>query len=74
MCKWHRRSVLGRHADGCCRYVIANNTIESPPNTPDIHANILNGILPKLPVDIITVEQAIAALNQSGPAAYGMGM
>ncbi|PSK35894.1 hypothetical protein B9Z65_5709 [Elsinoe australis] len=51
-------------------YVIANNTIESPPDTPDINNNILSGILPKLPVDVITIEQALAALNQSGPATY----
>ncbi|KAK3707497.1 hypothetical protein LTR37_012139 [Vermiconidia calcicola] len=52
-------------------YVIANNTIESPPNDPDINANILEGILPKLPVDVITIEQALAALDRSGPAIYG---
>ncbi|KAK3051888.1 hypothetical protein LTR09_006842 [Extremus antarcticus] len=51
-------------------YVIANNTIESPPNTPDINTNILEGILPKLPVDVITIEQAMAALERSGPAIY----
>lgn len=50
--------------------MIANNTIESPPDTPDINNNILSGILPKLPVDVITIEQALAALNQSGPATY----
>ncbi|KAF4554983.1 Hypothetical protein D9617_3g020520 [Elsinoe fawcettii] len=49
-------------------YVIANNTIESPPDTPDINNNILSGILPKLPVDVITIEQALGALNRSGPA------
>lgn len=54
--------------------MIANNTIESPPNAPDINGNILNGIFPKIPVDVITIEQAIAALNQSGPAVYGMQM
>jgi hypothetical protein len=52
------------------RYVIANNTIEAPPNTPDINTNILEGIIPKLPVDIITIEQALAALKRSGPAVY----
>ncbi|KAK3117010.1 hypothetical protein LTR53_002031 [Teratosphaeriaceae sp. CCFEE 6253] len=51
-------------------YVIANNTIESPPNTPDINTNILEGILPKLPVNVITLEQALVALNNSGPAIY----
>ncbi|KAK5121764.1 hypothetical protein LTR85_004639 [Meristemomyces frigidus] len=51
-------------------YVIANNTIETPPNNPDINTNILAGILPKIPVDVITIEQAMAALNRSGPAIY----
>ncbi|KAK3638662.1 hypothetical protein LTR56_012968 [Elasticomyces elasticus] len=51
-------------------YVIANNTIETPPNTPDINTNILEGILPKLPIDVITIEQALAGLNNSGPAVY----
>lgn len=54
--------------------MIANNTIEPSPNKPDINGNILNGIFPKVPIDVITVEQAIAALNQSGPAVYGMEM
>ncbi|KAK4574790.1 hypothetical protein LTR86_001632 [Recurvomyces mirabilis] len=51
-------------------YVIANNTIETPPNTPDINTNILEGILPKVPLDVITIEQAVAALKVSGPAIY----
>ncbi|KAK0858836.1 hypothetical protein LTS02_009642 [Friedmanniomyces endolithicus] len=51
-------------------YVIANNTIETPSNSPDINTNILEGILPKLPVAVITLEQALAALNVSGPAIY----
>jgi len=50
--------------------VIANNTIETPPNTPDINTNILEGILPKVPVNVITLEQALVALNNSGPAVY----
>lgn len=53
-----------------CSYVIANNTIESAPNDPDINTNILEGILPKLPVNVITIEQALAALDRSGPAIY----
>lgn len=52
--------------------MIANNTIESPPNTPDIYGNILGGIFPKVPINVISIEQAIAALNQSGPAVYGL--
>ncbi|KAK4543558.1 hypothetical protein LTR36_005453 [Oleoguttula mirabilis] len=51
-------------------YVIANNTIETAPNDPDINTNILAGILPKIPVAVITIEQAVAALNRSGPAIY----
>jgi hypothetical protein len=52
------------------RYVIANNTIEIPPNAPDLNTNILEGILPKIPVNVITIEQAVAALGRSGPAVY----
>jgi len=28
-----------------CSYIIANNTIETPPNTPDINTNLLEGAL-----------------------------
>lgn len=51
-------------------YVISNNTIETPPNVPGIDEAILEGIIPKLPANVITVEQAIAALGRSGPAVY----
>ncbi|KAL5342046.1 cysteine hydrolase family protein [Aspergillus crustosus] len=51
-------------------YVITNNTIEMPPDAPCINDAILQGILPKLPVNVITVEQAIQALEKSGPTAY----
>ncbi|KAF2766300.1 Isochorismatase hydrolase [Teratosphaeria nubilosa] len=51
-------------------YVIANNTIESPSNVPGINDAILEGIIPKLPANVITIEQAIAALQRSGPAIY----
>ena len=57
-------------ADVRRRYVIANNTIESAPNDPDIYYNLLQGALPKLPVDVITIEQALDALSRSGPAIY----
>ena len=50
--------------------MIANNTIETPPNAQDINLAILEGILPKLPIGVITIEQAISALNRSGPAIY----
>jgi hypothetical protein len=52
------------------RYVIANNTIESPPDGPNINYSILQGILPKLPVNVISIEQALDALSRSGPAIY----
>ncbi|KAK5117249.1 hypothetical protein LTR62_005866 [Meristemomyces frigidus] len=51
-------------------YVIANNTIETPSDKPAINTNILEGILPKVPINVITIEQAMAALNASGPAIY----
>lgn len=51
-------------------YVIANNTIETPSNVPGINAAILEGIIPKLPANVITIEQAEAALKRSGPAVY----
>jgi hypothetical protein len=54
----------------CDRYVIANNTIESPPDDLNINYNILQGILPKLPVNVITIEQAVDALSRSGSAIY----
>ena len=65
-----RFAVEGPYADCCFRYVIANNTIESAPDTPAINYNILAGILPKVPINVITIEQALAALNHSGPAIY----
>lgn len=49
-------------------YVIANNTIETASDSPGINDAILQGILPKLPVTVITLEQAIEALDRSGPA------
>lgn len=51
-------------------YVISNNTIETPSNVPGIDAAIKEGVIPKLPADVITLEQAIAALGRSGPAIY----
>lgn len=50
-------------------YVIADNVIETPPDD-GIAAAILTGIIPKLPADVITLDQAIAALGRSGPAIY----
>lgn len=57
-------------ANKWCRYVISNNTIETPPDTPGINAAILEGVIPKLPAKVISVEQAIGALGRSGPAVY----
>lgn len=48
------------------RYVIANNTIETSSHAQEVNDAILRGILPKMPVDVITIEQAIKALNRSG--------
>jgi hypothetical protein len=71
MCKLSSvEATKSRTDDDLIRYVIANNTIESPPNDPDINYNILQGVLPKLPVDVITIEQALDALGRSGPAVY----
>lgn len=50
-------------------YVIANNTIE-PSDPLAVNQNILQGILPGLPANVISIEQAIAALCRSGPAFY----
>lgn len=60
-----RADIFGRS------YVIANNTIEPSPDEPGINAAILEGIIPKLPADVITIEQAMAALQNSGPAMNG---
>ncbi|EME44811.1 hypothetical protein DOTSEDRAFT_173187 [Dothistroma septosporum NZE10] len=50
-------------------YVIANNTIESPPDANSaINTAILEGIIPKLPASVITIEQAVAALKRCAPA------
>lgn len=46
-------------------YVIMNNTIETAPDM-GIDAAILGGVLPKLPVNVITIDQALAALALSG--------
>merc|ERR1712014_178250 len=51
-------------------YIIANNTIETPPDDPAINYNLLAGALPKVPVNVITLDQALAALERSGPAVY----
>lgn len=49
-----------------CRYVIANNTIETPPDADSaINTAILEGVIPKLPANVITIEQAMAAVRKS---------
>lgn len=52
------------------RFVIANNTIEYGNDSNMIHNAILRGILPKMPLHVITIEQAIDALSRSGAAYY----
>lgn len=37
---------------------------------PEINQAILEGIIPKMPSNVITIEQALAALERSGPAVY----
>ncbi|PWY74357.1 hypothetical protein BO70DRAFT_364334 [Aspergillus heteromorphus CBS 117.55] len=52
-------------------YVISNNTFETASTYSTQNQKIiLEGILPLLPVNIITIEQAIDALSRSGPAVY----
>jgi len=51
-------------------YVIEDNCIETAPDTVGIDRAIKQGILPKLPASVITLEQALGALNRSGPAVY----
>lgn len=46
-------------------YVISNNSIETAPDE-GIDVAIKAGILPKLPVNIINIDQAKAALALSG--------
>ena len=51
-------------------YVISNNSIETPPNGQLADQAIKQAIIPKLPANVITLEQAVAALKRSGPAVY----
>ncbi|KAJ5226126.1 cysteine hydrolase family protein [Penicillium chermesinum] len=51
-------------------YVIANNTIETGDDATAINNVILRGILPKMPLDVITIEQAIDALSRSEATYY----
>ncbi|KXS98778.1 hypothetical protein AC578_9061 [Pseudocercospora eumusae] len=52
-------------------YIIANNTIETPLDVGgNINMAILEGVIPVLPADVITLEQALGALKRSGPAVY----
>ncbi|OJJ79790.1 uncharacterized protein ASPGLDRAFT_180330 [Aspergillus glaucus CBS 516.65] len=46
-------------------YVISNNTLETSSNAQIINDNILTAILPKMPVGVISVEQAIAGIKRS---------
>lgn len=63
-------SVMNVDANKNFSYVIANNTIETPPDVPGVNAAILEGVIPKLPAQVITLEQAMAALANSGPTSY----
>ncbi|KAJ5716233.1 cysteine hydrolase family protein [Penicillium malachiteum] len=51
-------------------YVIANNTIETGTDATSINNVILQSILPKMPLNVITVEQAIDALSRSNATYY----
>ena len=50
------------------RYVISNNTLETSSNAQTINDNILAGILPNMPVQVISLEQAIAGIKRSASA------
>ncbi|KAH8432898.1 uncharacterized protein LDX57_010529 [Aspergillus melleus] len=47
-------------------YVISNNTIEPGPTGEKIQHSILYDIFPKVPVKVITIEEALAGLKTSG--------
>ena len=52
--------------------MITNTTIEYGSKGDASVANevMLGSLLPALPIQVITLEQAMAALNRSGPALY----
>ncbi|KAI7679708.1 hypothetical protein KC353_g22207, partial [Hortaea werneckii] len=68
--KMLRPAVVANKGGKPSGYIIANNTIETPPDDPAINYNLLAGALPKVPVNVITLDQALAALERSGPAVY----
>ncbi|KAL2855371.1 Isochorismatase-like protein [Aspergillus pseudoustus] len=49
-------------------YVIGDNTIQ--PDAPKVKETILEDILPGLPVTVITLQEALEALGNSGPARW----
>jgi hypothetical protein len=49
-------------------YVISDNTIQ--PSSPTTKKTILEDILPRLPVTVIGLEEALEALENSGPAKW----
>ncbi|KAL3496718.1 cysteine hydrolase family protein [Aspergillus germanicus] len=49
-------------------YVISDNTIQ--PNSPATKDAILKDILPRLPVTVISLEEALEALENSGPVKW----
>jgi hypothetical protein len=42
------------------------------PDTPGINAAVLECVFPKLPAQVIVIEQAIAALGKSGRVVYSI--
>lgn len=71
MCEyWNLALLNAQTALREIRYVIANNTIETGSDAGMINDAILQGILPKMPLNVITVEQAIDALSRSKAIYY----
>ncbi|KAL8286904.1 hypothetical protein RQP46_003910 [Phenoliferia psychrophenolica] len=51
-------------------YIISDNVIEAVSDPLHINKAILEGAIPKLPANVITLDQAMRALNASGPVNY----
>ncbi|KAL3466129.1 Isochorismatase-like protein [Aspergillus heterothallicus] len=49
-------------------YVISDNTLQ--PGAPKVKEAVLGEILPKLPVSVISLEEALEGLENSGPARW----
>lgn len=50
-------------------YVISDNVIETAPDN-GIHKTVLEYVLPKDQLNVISLQQALGALNRSGPAIF----